>query len=85
LDKEMKFLATLLLLVSTALFAGQPVEIVVPYPAGGATDKLARIVEEIFNKHGIKSYVTNKAGAAMTLFAQRVGLRGLPQRGPNTK
>jgi tripartite-type tricarboxylate transporter receptor subunit TctC len=63
LDKEMKFLATLLLFVSTALFAGQPVEIVVPYPAGGATDKLARIVEEIFNEHGIKSYVTNKAGA----------------------
>jgi len=59
----MKFLATLALLVSTAVFANQPVEIVVPYPPGGATDKLARIVEEIFNENGIKSYVTNKAGA----------------------
>jgi tripartite-type tricarboxylate transporter receptor subunit TctC len=63
LDEEVKRLLALLAFVSTAVFAVQPVEIVVPYPAGGATDKLARIVEEIFNENGIKSYVTNKAGA----------------------
>lgn len=44
-------------------WATQPIEIVVPYPPGGATDKLARIVDQIFNDNGIKSFVTNKAGA----------------------
>lgn len=59
----MKFLATLLLFVSTAVFANQPIEIIVPYPPGGATDSLGRIVGEILNKNGMPSIVINKAGA----------------------
>lgn len=41
----------------------RPIEIVVPYPPGGATDKLARIVDQMFQERGWKSYVTNKPGA----------------------
>jgi tripartite-type tricarboxylate transporter receptor subunit TctC len=44
-------------------WATQSIEIVVPYPPGGATDKLARVVDQILNDNNIKSYVTNKAGA----------------------
>ena len=40
-----------------------PIEIVVPYPPGGATDSLGRIVVEIFNEHGMSSIVVNKPGA----------------------
>jgi tripartite-type tricarboxylate transporter receptor subunit TctC len=39
------------------------IEIVVPYPPGGATDKLGRVIGEIFNKHGWNSVVTNRPGA----------------------
>jgi len=57
----------LTLIISSILcfnaWAAQPIEIVVPYPPGGATDKLARVVDQILNDNGIKSYVTNKAGA----------------------
>lgn len=41
----------------------KPIEIVVPYPAGGATDKIGRTVSDILNKHGWKSVVINKPGA----------------------
>ncbi|CAB4137981.1 PBP2_Bug_TTT domain containing protein [uncultured Caudovirales phage] len=41
----------------------RPIEIVVPYPPGGATDRLARIVDQIFQEHGWKSHVVNKPGA----------------------
>jgi tripartite-type tricarboxylate transporter receptor subunit TctC len=41
----------------------RPIEIVVPYPPGGATDKLARIVDQMFQDRGWKSFVTNKPGA----------------------
>jgi tripartite-type tricarboxylate transporter receptor subunit TctC len=57
----------LLLILSLTLcfnaWATQSIEIVVPYPPGGATDKLARVVDQILNDNNIKSYVTNKAGA----------------------
>ena len=39
------------------------VEIVVPYPPGGATDKWARVLDEIFQAQGWKSVVVNKPGA----------------------
>jgi tripartite-type tricarboxylate transporter receptor subunit TctC len=39
------------------------VEIVVPYPPGGATDKWARVLDEIFQAQGWKSVVLNKPGA----------------------
>lgn len=59
----MKFLATVLLFVSTAVFAAQPIEIVVPYPPGGATDSLGRIVAEILTDKGMPAVVLNKPGA----------------------
>jgi tripartite-type tricarboxylate transporter receptor subunit TctC len=39
------------------------IEIVCPYPPGGASDKVARVLEEMFTKHGWKSAVLNKPGA----------------------
>jgi len=41
----------------------KPIEIVVPYPPGGATDKLGRMISEIFNRHGWNSVVANRPGA----------------------
>lgn len=41
----------------------KPIEIIVPYPPGGATDKIGRTVSEILNNHGWKSIVINKPGA----------------------
>jgi tripartite-type tricarboxylate transporter receptor subunit TctC len=66
----MKYFVCLLLAV-TSMFAWaetwspktKSIEIVVPYPPGGATDKLARIVDKIFQEHGWKSHVVNRAGA----------------------
>ena len=58
----MKKLILLLTLVSSMALA-TPIEIVVPYPPGGATDSLGRIVVEIFNEHGMSSIVVNKPGA----------------------
>jgi tripartite-type tricarboxylate transporter receptor subunit TctC len=39
------------------------IEIVVPYPPGGATDKWGRVLDEIFKAHGWQSAVLNKPGA----------------------
>jgi len=39
------------------------IEIVVPYPPGGATDKWGRVIDEIFKAHGWQSAVLNKPGA----------------------
>jgi len=39
------------------------IEIVVPYPPGGATDKWARVLDEIFKANGWQSVVLNKPGA----------------------
>jgi tripartite-type tricarboxylate transporter receptor subunit TctC len=43
--------------------AATPIEIVVPYPPGGATDSLGRIVSQIFNEKGMPTIVINKPGA----------------------
>ena len=65
----LKYFVVLLLSITGGFTQAQefkptkPIEIVVPYPPGGATDKLARIVDKIFQDHGWKSYVVNKAGA----------------------
>ena len=39
------------------------IEIVVPYPPGGATDKWGRVLDEIFKAQGWQSAVLNKPGA----------------------
>jgi tripartite-type tricarboxylate transporter receptor subunit TctC len=66
----MKYFVCLLLAVASTFAMAETwspktksIEIVVPYPPGGATDKLARIVDKIFQEHGWKSHVVNKAGA----------------------
>lgn len=58
----MKKLLVLLAFVTAAAQAA-PIEIVVPYPPGGATDSLGRIVSEILTEHGMPSMVVNKPGA----------------------
>jgi tripartite-type tricarboxylate transporter receptor subunit TctC len=58
----MKKLLVLLALVTTFARAGT-IEIVVPYPPGGATDSLGRIVSEILNEHNMTSIVVNRPGA----------------------
>lgn len=40
-----------------------PIEIVVPYPPGGATDKWGRVISAIFTQHGWKNVVVNRPGA----------------------
>lgn len=50
----------------------KPIEIVVPYPAGGATDKMGRTISEILNNHGWKSVVVNKPGADTVIGANFV-------------
>lgn len=65
-----KYLLFVLLSITSAMGMAEtwnpgnkPIEIVVPYPPGGATDRLARIVDQIFQEHGWKSIVVNKPGA----------------------
>ena len=43
--------------------ADKTIEIIVPYPPGGATDKWGRVINEIFSSQGWKSLVVNKPGA----------------------
>jgi tripartite-type tricarboxylate transporter receptor subunit TctC len=43
--------------------ANRVIEIVVPYPPGGATDKWGRTIDEIFRTQGWQSVVINKPGA----------------------
>lgn len=49
--------------ISTLASAEQSIEIVVPYPPGGATDSLGRIVAEILTESGRPAFVSNKPGA----------------------
>jgi tripartite-type tricarboxylate transporter receptor subunit TctC len=69
----MKLLFKLVFVIS-ALFFGmttsalawtptKTIEIVVPFPPGGATDKLGRMISEIFNRRGWNSVVANRPGA----------------------
>jgi tripartite-type tricarboxylate transporter receptor subunit TctC len=50
----------------------QVIEIVVPYPPGGATDKWGRVIDEIFKDYGWKSTVLNKPGADAVIGANYV-------------
>lgn len=50
----------------------KPIEIVVPFPPGGANDKIARTVSEIFSEQGWKSVVVNKAGGGGLIGANDV-------------
>src|ERR1700694_2904733 len=74
-DRTMrKVTALLLALVSAAIFVGsaqaqpfpsRPVKIGVPFPAGGGTDLLARLIADALSKKwGHPVYVENLSGAA---------------------
>lgn len=68
MKKMLAIIAGLCLTVSFAFASDfdpvkRPIEIVVPYPPGGATDKLARVVDQMFQERGWKSIVVNKPGA----------------------
>lgn len=74
-----KIIASLLIAFSVGPAVAQPawtptkpIEIVVPYPPGGTTDRLGRLLSDIFNKHGWQSYVTNKPGANTTIASNYV-------------
>lgn len=58
-----KILTTLAVLLSAHAWASQPIEIVVPFPPGGATDSLGRMVAEILTEAGRPAVVINKPGA----------------------
>lgn len=66
----MKFLAAFALVCAAPVFAqatwpSKPIRMVVPYPAGGGTDYLARMVGERLSKSlGQAVVVDNKSGAA---------------------
>src|SRR6185369_1923110 len=55
-------------LAQAASYPSQPIKFVVPYPAGGATDTLARTIAQKLNEAwGQPVLVENKAGAAGTI------------------
>ncbi|MBT2322768.1 tripartite tricarboxylate transporter substrate binding protein [Variovorax paradoxus] len=54
--------------LAQAAYPSQPIKFIVPYPAGGATDTLARTVAQKLNEAwGQPVLVENKAGAAGTI------------------
>lgn len=71
-----RFLATLLLLPFLALAQGypaRPVRVIVPYPPGGATDVMARIIAQKLNETWPQAMVVeNKPGASGTVGSEVV-------------
>ena len=65
MKKYLLALLSLVISLSAQAFdpVNRPIEIVVPYAPGGSTDKVARIVNEMFTEQGWQSYVNNRAGA----------------------
>jgi tripartite-type tricarboxylate transporter receptor subunit TctC len=54
-------------------FPSQPVKIVVPFPAGGTTDILARqLAKELQDRWGKAVLVENRAGASGTIFSEQL-------------
>ena len=76
--KRRHFLASSALLCPLALqaqaaFPSKPVKLIVPYPAGGATDVVARaLAERLSATWGQQVVVDNKAGAGTTVAASYV-------------
>lgn len=54
--------------VEAQTYPARPVRFVVPYPAGGPTDAIARILaQKLSEKNGVQFYVENIAGAGATI------------------
>src|SRR6516165_245110 len=59
--------------VSQQAFPTHPIRLIVPYPAGGATDVVARIVAEKMSEElGQQIYVDNRPGAGTMIGASAV-------------
>jgi len=75
------FLATIALLVpaSAALaqqYPNRPIHLIVPYPAGGATDVVARVVAEKMSEDLGQQVITdNRPGAGTMIGASEFGSR----------
>ena len=72
-----KIIIALALLTSLSAFAEfdpvkRPIDIVVAYPPGGNSDRVARVIEEMFIANGWKAYVVNKPGADTVIAANYV-------------
>jgi tripartite-type tricarboxylate transporter receptor subunit TctC len=52
--------------------SAQPIELVVPYPAGGSTDRFGRVVAQILSDSGIPTLVSNRPGADTTIASNYV-------------
>ena len=77
MKKVVRALALVLALVPAALFAqsypAKPVKIVVPFPAGGATDVVARLLaQKLSDTWGQSVIVENRAGAGGNIGADAV-------------
>jgi tripartite-type tricarboxylate transporter receptor subunit TctC len=76
-----RFFATLLLwplLAAAQTFPSRPIQMLVPYPAGGTTDVMARSLQEPMQKAlGQSVVIENKSGASGVLAAREVA-RGKP-------
>ena len=59
--------------VSAQVYPSRPIAIIVPFPAGGPTDTIARIVSEVMSASLAQSVIVeNVTGAAGTIGAGRV-------------
>jgi tripartite-type tricarboxylate transporter receptor subunit TctC len=59
--------------VSAQVYPSRPITIIVPFPAGGPTDTIARIVSEVMSASLAQSVIVeNVTGAAGTIGAGRV-------------
>jgi tripartite-type tricarboxylate transporter receptor subunit TctC len=67
-----KILVVAGLLLSLQAWGNRPIEIVVPFPPGGATDKLARVVGEMLEDRGINNTISNRPGADTVIGANYV-------------
>jgi len=76
-----RFLSALLLLpvlAAAQTFPSRPIQMLVPYPAGGTTDVMARALQEPMQKAlGQSIIIENKSGASGVLAAREVA-RGKP-------
>ena len=68
-------LAFFLALYATGVWSWQPkkdIEVVVGFPPGGSTDLIARVMADGFNRHGLKTIVSNRPGAGGAIAARQV-------------
>lgn len=70
--RYLKYKIAILLSVFTVTAFAQPIELVVPYPAGGSTDRFGRVVAQILTDAGEPTLVSNRPGADTTIASNYV-------------